>query len=550
MADKIRVTRGNEVDIPVLDDGELGVCTDTNKIFYGSTGNKEIANKTDLDYARIKNNYLISQAAEKLKRRIKNVTGVSDSAHFGTYTYDKCFDGSETLKNTATGWLVATAAANKTIKFNAPTGVIIGDSIALGSNSTYGRLWDSGGNVDLNYANEVGQFSYHLEQYLKIRVYNHGIPGQTCTNVLTRWNRDVLALVDGGLTPTQTLSNKPAFCLINVGVNDVAAGRSISDITTDLLTMINSCISNNIFPIVNTIAPYSTITAPKLVVLKGVNTWLKKMEIQLPSLKIMDWYDYINDPLNDGAPKAGYLSDGTHPYKNIYQAFSLQINQEAFITKYPAVKPEYVCLTTHFDALNPATDVDRAVVVAIYIDDVIVGFTRLKNNPDQIIRLPIEKISSYFSTVSIKIHLQEVPIELSGASAYVGFGEIWFSDVNLFPDNLIDDKSEIISYPCSTAGIHDFFPVIKNSGKAYYTAVDADTNVFGIFAVTSTSPNTLLVTNGYCMAIVTGTVAPGDILITKGANNCLQKASDTPTVGTKVAQVVKGTTSSVYVKLL
>ena len=38
MAHKIQIKRGNKADIPVLNDGEMGLCIDTQEVFVGSNG--------------------------------------------------------------------------------------------------------------------------------------------------------------------------------------------------------------------------------------------------------------------------------------------------------------------------------------------------------------------------------------------------------------------------------------------------------------------------------------------------------------------------------
>ncbi len=42
MAHKIQIKRGNKADLPVLNDGELGLCQDTNELFIGNDGNQKI----------------------------------------------------------------------------------------------------------------------------------------------------------------------------------------------------------------------------------------------------------------------------------------------------------------------------------------------------------------------------------------------------------------------------------------------------------------------------------------------------------------------------
>jgi parallel beta-helix repeat protein len=52
MAHKIQVKRGNKANLPTLDDGEFGLCQDTNELFIGNDGNQKIFPTETLRTAR------------------------------------------------------------------------------------------------------------------------------------------------------------------------------------------------------------------------------------------------------------------------------------------------------------------------------------------------------------------------------------------------------------------------------------------------------------------------------------------------------------------
>jgi hypothetical protein len=53
MAHKIQVKRGNKADLPTLDDGEFGLCQDTNELFIGNSGNQKIFPPTEITISNV-----------------------------------------------------------------------------------------------------------------------------------------------------------------------------------------------------------------------------------------------------------------------------------------------------------------------------------------------------------------------------------------------------------------------------------------------------------------------------------------------------------------
>jgi len=53
MAHKIQIKRGNKADLPTLDDGEFGLCQDTNELFIGNSGNQKIFPPTEITISNV-----------------------------------------------------------------------------------------------------------------------------------------------------------------------------------------------------------------------------------------------------------------------------------------------------------------------------------------------------------------------------------------------------------------------------------------------------------------------------------------------------------------
>ncbi len=193
---------------------------------------------------------------------------------------------------------------------NSNCGVIIGDSIAEGHPFSHGRLHNKESKVEFNKPNEEGQISYYFEKFLGIKVYNQGIGSQTSTDVLIRWNRDVLAKTDSSLVPSKTLNTKPCFAVIIVGINDVFKDVKSDVIIKNLNYMIGSCLENKILPIVLTVGPHRYMTKDKLKTVLSVNKWINNINNKA---KIIDYYKFTKNPLNDGSPKKNTYIDYVHP---------------------------------------------------------------------------------------------------------------------------------------------------------------------------------------------------------------------------------------------
>ena len=140
-------------------------------------------------------------------------------------------------------WDSGTGSANKIIthcKSSAPLIATIGDSIM----ESY--PWHTS-MVDVTRATVYvsRSWQYKLKGLDSRFTYqNLGVGAETTTQIQSRWDRDVVAC-------------KPKFAVINGGVNDLAGGLTKANFLTQYESMLDSCVTNNIIPIVWKIMPWT-----------------------------------------------------------------------------------------------------------------------------------------------------------------------------------------------------------------------------------------------------------------------------------------------------
>lgn len=209
-------------------------------------------------------------------------------------------------------------------------GVVIGDSIAQGSDAFWGRL-NVNGVVDLDYPNYSGQFSGEFSRLFGFYWYNHGIAGQSSVQVLARWNRDVLGQTydPGDGKGNSTLPQKADYVYIHIGVND--GSLTVAQREANYTNMLTSCKDNNINVVMSNI-PFSTLmTSEQRADVVTVNSWLKNnVQTLCPGAVLFDEYSWSVDANISTKTRADYYPDGIHPYggslrKNGYQVLAQMI---------------------------------------------------------------------------------------------------------------------------------------------------------------------------------------------------------------------------------
>lgn len=541
MSDLIKFKKGLKANLPRLSVGEPGFTTDEKGLYIGGLDdNIAVAMKAEVDSQLadiVQQNDFYTLNVMKNKRIIPLTFNSEVGTPYSTYTGDKACNGIFTIDGTAlSGWaFVKSNLGTNKIKFNMPVGVIIGDSIAEGHPALHGRLHNSNGDADLTMLNSPGQLAYHLEQNTKIKVYNHGIGGQRFDQIRARWNRDVLAQTDLALVPTSTLPKKPNFVTIVCGINDVFLPRTYADIIADAEYCIDSAIANNIYPIVFNIGTHTSMDATKLTLVKQYNAWLLEKSKRTPNMTMIDFYTYTNDPANDGKPKVGIFADSVHPTKATYEDLARKTISEGFVSNKPPVSPKFINISTALNMNYAMTTMARPMAVLLYINDIPVKFIELINEPNQVIKIP--NFDGFINTISIEPQMVDAPSEQPANTLTNCFmSEVYLSDENIYPSNLIDKECVIKPLP-SVNGVSRFYPAIPTSTPGEFTFGGAlALNCVGTYVLASTTTGYICV-KGLCIANTTTDVFDSDLLVTGPSGKFDRTIS--PTAGTIVAKVAK-----------
>ena len=249
--------------------------------------------------------------------------GFSESSSLGAdYNFSK-LDGvgaMSTVPSVNHSWL-SSATGAEWIGVNLPFAVIIGDSIAEGHPNLHGRLHQSYENPTFNSSilNQYGQPSYELSRRTRIHWYNHGIGGQTTTQILDRFDRDGLgdtvAVGDG--RPSTTLPRKPMWIWVNAGINDVSALTDTDITKRNLLEMCAKARRRGVNIGFNTIGPVNSHDETQREMQDDINNFILTV---LPNYGAytFDFHSWFADPLDATKINPVYDADGVHPNKTGY----------------------------------------------------------------------------------------------------------------------------------------------------------------------------------------------------------------------------------------
>lgn len=143
---------------------------------------------------------------------------------------------------------------------------------------------------------------YNWETYAKVPVLNIGFSGNLTSNMLERFDRDVL-------------SYNPEYLVIMGGVNDIRTGISANTVIANLVKIKDKCILNGIKPIFLTVTPVNPPKMKKVANLdisigwekqrNSVNQWIMKQRYHIDVAdKMVDERGFLKDDLT---------TDGLHP---------------------------------------------------------------------------------------------------------------------------------------------------------------------------------------------------------------------------------------------
>ncbi|PMK00012.1 GDSL-type esterase/lipase family protein [Vibrio sp. 10N.261.55.A7] len=232
--------------------------------------------------------------------------------------------------------------------------VLIGDSIAEGHPALHGRLHPAPLNFDADqdsqalssafhpglmifdadYKSQPGQMSYELSSHFGLPILNHGIGGQTTTDIRNRWPRDVLHKVfdpgDGRGNMTMNFDGVlPYAVYLHAGINDIAEGAKLNTIKENMLFFAASTETNDIKLIINNIGAYSDYSIDMIEVAEKVNDWLiSDLSSSYSHITIVDYLDWSSDGTgNYRHLKKNMFADVIHPNKEGYKHFSVYAAQ-------------------------------------------------------------------------------------------------------------------------------------------------------------------------------------------------------------------------------
>jgi lysophospholipase L1-like esterase len=223
---------------------------------------------------------------------------------------------SEAPAVTGMDWGAKTASNNiiPIYCFMAPPQIVfIGDSITAGHPAHYSF-------IEATETTSLGSYiAYYLGAKLGATYQNMGVGGQTSTQILARFTTDVVNL-------------KPRIAVINCGVNDISGGSiSLATYTSNMASMIKSCIDNDIVPVILAILPWTSGTDSQMNTRDIWNGALKNLVAGYPQAIYVDAGKYVGKS-NSAGPSGntwdiigGYNSDGVHFTAAGYQAIAQAI---------------------------------------------------------------------------------------------------------------------------------------------------------------------------------------------------------------------------------
>lgn len=228
----------------------------------------------------------------------------------------------------ALGWHAGLARAQSA----QPYAVLVGDSIAEGEIQRKGRLNIQGKFVP-DYPSSPGQLSYELALYSGVFHFNHGIGGQTSSEVRARWRRDVLAETfdpgDGRGPRTLPEHTQPRLIYLHVGINDVAAANTpLQTMQDNFSFFVRSAAGLHIPLVIDNIGAYLGMTDPMIEKTRTFNTWLANtLAPRYPNVAVVDYLYWSSGGTNNYRVLApGKFADGVHPSPSGYTDFARYVH--------------------------------------------------------------------------------------------------------------------------------------------------------------------------------------------------------------------------------
>ena len=128
-------------------------------------------------------------------------------------------------------------------------------------------------------------------------VLNKGVNGQRSDEILSRFDRDVVA-------------EKPSLVIVLAGVNDIYQGRTVKAVERNLESMYVLAEDSGIVPVAATVLPYNTARAKERSSIREVNAWIETAS-RAPGRLFCDTNLAVRD--KDDRDFLASSRDGLHP---------------------------------------------------------------------------------------------------------------------------------------------------------------------------------------------------------------------------------------------
>jgi lysophospholipase L1-like esterase len=306
-------------------------------------------------------------------------------------------------------WL-SNVSGIQSVTLRKPFGVVIGDSIAEGHPQLHGRLHDG---IGLDEPNKPGQLSYELGARTGLYWYNHGIGGQTSTQVRARWDRDVLAQTISSSVPT-TLPGLPSYVYINVGVNDIALNVDANTTLDNIEFMLRSARDNNIICIVANIGAWNSPDRGDSIT--SINSGIAALAVRYGAW-LFDSLLWGSVPGDSYLPNGELFADTVHPSTYGYVSMASEI---VSTISAPWLFHD-IALTTVYDHYTAPSSLALPTSVSV-TDGVNVIESPVYGIPVNVISRPVQNDPNEQTLV---IDIQE-NAQFTGSGEYSGFARIDF----------------------------------------------------------------------------------------------------------------------------
>jgi lysophospholipase L1-like esterase len=166
--------------------------------------------------------------------------------------------------------------------------------------------------------NSQSQYAYWMMRiHPKWTVMNRGINGQRSSDILARFERDVL-------------SESPDYVIILAGVNDLYQGAPVQSIKEHLIAMYQKAIAARIRTVAATVLPYNTASRSEANAMTDLNSWIASTANRLGIL-VCDTHRAVRDPAKPNCLLSS--PDNLHPdvsgYRTMGEALAKTIENHA-----------------------------------------------------------------------------------------------------------------------------------------------------------------------------------------------------------------------------